>query len=290
MNELEMSNKTNHKAADDTLDLRELVNVFLRRHKLFLYIAIPVFLGIILVQFLRPFTPMYRATFDLGVSRERPVESFFSTGSAETPSIQIGSVTQRVKSSLLSVDLARQVVDSLALYRYVKNADSDIIVDIKLKHGLKKAIGPYKLTVSEDEFVLTMNGNTIVEGALGDYKDVGPFELKVTPIIVTQDKAYELYVYPEERIALALRNSLAIKVLEADKIEQNEDFEKVPFSGEGVDKRLVTARSIFPGMNLVGILRIDVHWGNPDDALRIAQALSQQVLVSDRAEKSQQFT
>jgi capsular exopolysaccharide synthesis family protein len=276
--------------SDDSIDLREVMNVFLRRRNLFLYIAIPVFLGILLAHFLRPYTPLYRATFDLGVSRERPVEGFFSTGSAETPTIQIGSVTQRVISSLLSVSLARRVVDSLGLYKYVKNADSDMAVDIKLKQGLKKAIGPLKLKVLEDGFVLTEDGNTIGKGALGIYQDIGPFELRVTPLSNIQDRTYELYVYPKDRIALALRNSLAIKVLEADKIEQSGDFEKVPFSGEGADKKLVTAKSIFPGMNLIGILRIDVHWGNPDDALKIANALSDQILISDRVEKSQQFT
>jgi len=290
MNDMKASRDVVRKAPDDTIDFRELVNVFFRRHKLFFYIAIPIFLGIVLAQFLRPFTPMYRATFDLGVTRERPVEGFFSSGASEAPTIQIGSVTQRVISSLLSVSLARQVVDALGLYKYVKNADSDIAVDIKLKQELKRAIGPLKLKISEDGFVLTKNGNTIGKGALGIYQNVGLFELKVTPLSIAQDKTYELYVYPEDRIALALRNSLAIKVLEADKIEQSEDFEKVPFSGEGADKKLVTAKSIFPGMNLIGILRIDVHWGNPDDALRIANALSEQILISDRVEKSQQFT
>ncbi|MGB7055658.1 MAG: hypothetical protein WBE28_10100, partial [bacterium] len=204
------------KASDDTIDIRELMNVFLRRRKLFIYIAIPIFLGIVLAQFLRPFTPMYKATFDLGVSRERAVDGFFSTGAAETPSIQIGSVTQRVISSLLSVNLAHKVVDSLGLDKHVKNANSDLSVEVRVKQELKKAIGPLKLKISKGNFVLSRNGNTIGKGILGAYQDVGLFELRVTPLtLVSEEKTYELYIYPKSRMALALRNSLAIKVLEA---------------------------------------------------------------------------
>jgi len=275
---------------EDTIDIRELVNVFFRRKNLFFYITVPIFLGIVLAQFLRPYTPMYRATFDIGVSRERPVEGFFSSGVSETPTIQIGSVTQRVISSLLSVNLARRVVDSLHLDSYVKEANSDIGVDIRVKQELSKTIGPLKLKILQGDFVLFKNGTKIGSGVLGIYQDVGIFEMKVTPLgNVSEEKTYELYIYPKNRIALALRNSLSIKVLEADKIEQAGDFEKVPFSGEGVEKKLVTAKSIFPGMNVIGILRINVHWGNPNDALKIADVLSDQIVTENVSEKSRQY-
>jgi capsular exopolysaccharide synthesis family protein len=245
----------------------------------------------VLAQFLRPYTPLYKATFDLGVSRERPVEGFFSSGISEAPSIQIGSVTQRVISSLLSVNLAEKVVDSLDLDTYVKSVGSDIDVVIRLKQQIDKTTGPFRLKVSGSGFVVSRNGSIVGKGSLGDFHDIGLFEMKVTLLRnLPEEESYELYLYPRSRIALALRNSLAIKVLEADKIEQSETFEKVPFSGEGADKKLVTAKSIFPGMNLIGILRIDVHWGNPDDALQIAQVLSHQILREDINEKSKQFT
>jgi len=199
-------------------------------------------------------------------------------------------VTQRVISSLLSVNLAEKVVDSLDLDTYVKSVGSDIDVVIRLKQQIDKTTGPFRLKVSGSGFVVSRNGNIVGKGPLGDFHDIGLFEMKVTLLrSLSEEETYELYLYPRSRIALALRNSLAIKVLEADKIEQSETFEKVPFSGEGADKKLVTAKSIFPGMNLIGILRIDVHWGNPDDALQIAQVLSHQILREDINEKSKQF-
>jgi len=112
--------------------------------------------------------------------------------------------------------------------------------------------------------------------------------------MLTNEKAHNtsslLTIYPKQNTSLALRNSLSIRVLEADKIEQEFEDTEIPFSGEGASDHIVIAKSIFPGMNLVGILRISVHWGNPRDALRIANTLSQQLLMEDRGEKSQQFT
>ena len=276
---------------EDTIDIRELVNVFLRRRKMFFYFAIPIFLGIVLAQFLRPYTPMYRATFDIGVSRERPVEGFFSPGVAEAPTVQIGSVTQRVISNLLSVNLAQKVLDSLNLYTYVKNGTSDINVKARITSEFKKPIGPLKLRIHKERFELYRDGDRIGGGELtGDYYSFGPFELSVVQLgDVADSKTYELVIYAKSRMALALRNSLSIKVLEADKIEQSEIFDKVPFSGEGAKKKLVTAKSIFPGMNVIGILRIDVHWGNPDDALKIAEVLSDQIVRENVSEKSQQY-
>lgn len=277
---------------EDTIDIRELVNVFFRRKNLLFYITVPIFLGIVLAQFLRPYTPMYRATFDIGVSRERPVEGFFSPGGAETPTVQIGSVTQRVISNLLSVNLAQKVLDSLNLYTYVKNGDSDINVKARITSEFKRPIGPLKLKIQKESFEVYKDGDIIGGGRLtGEYYDFGPFELSVKPLeAISENKTYELVIYPQSRMALALRNSLSIKVLEADKIEQSGIFDKVPFSGEGAQKKLVTAKSIFPGMNVIGILRIDVHWGNPDDALGIAEVLSDKIITEDISEKSLQFT
>lgn len=288
MNSVSMKHTPPH---DDSVDVRELVNVFLRRHKLFVYIAVPVFLGIIIAQSARPFTPLYRATFDIGITKEQPVEAFFSPGMSETPTVQIGAVTQRAISSLLSVSLAEKVADTLGLYGHVKSANSDIAVEARVKATLAKSIGPMKLRIAAGRFTLFRDGEILHEGPLGQFVDLGVYELKVTPLRSDiENKVYELSVYPRERVAIALRNSLAIKVLEADKIEQELGAEKVPFSGEGAAKKMVTAKSIFPGMNLIGILRIDVHWSNREDALKIARALSEQLIIQDVAEKSRQFT
>ncbi|MBE0433710.1 AAA family ATPase [candidate division WOR-3 bacterium] len=283
--------KTIRKTENDAVDIRELVNVFLRRHKLFIYVAVPVFLGIIIAQFTRPFTPLYRATFDIGITKERPVEGFFSTGMSETPTVQIGAVTQRAIASLLSVNLAEKVADTLGLYAHVKNANSDFAVEARIKYDFAKSIGPLRLRIADGMFTLHQDGEKIHEGPLNQFVDLGLYELKVTALRPQlEHKSYEMTVYPRERLAVALRNSLAIKVLEADKVEQELGAEKVPFSGEGASKKLVTAKSIFPGMNLIGILRIDVHWSNREDALRIASALSEQLIIQDVGEKSRQFT
>ncbi|GAH26185.1 unnamed protein product, partial [marine sediment metagenome] len=95
-------------------------------------------------------------------------------------------------------------------------------------------------------------------------------------------------IYPKNKMALALRNSISIKVLEADKIDKGVGSSEVPFSGEGASKKLVTANPRVYDTN-IGILRISVHWGNPDDALRIAQVLSTQMIEEDKKEKSLQY-
>ena len=286
-------NSTNMKQQprEDSVDVRELVNVFLRRHKLFIYIAVPVFLGIIIAQSARPFTPLYRATFDIGMTQERAVDAFFSPGMSETPTVQIGAVTQRAIASLLSVNLAERVADTLGLYGHVKNGKAEIAVEARIKYDFAKSIGPLKLRVGKGMFTLLQDGEKLYEGPLNQFVDCGLYELKVKPLRSdVENKTFELTIYPRERVAIALRNSLAIKVLEADKIEQELGTEKVPFSGEGAAKKMVTAKSIFPGMNLVGILRIDVHWSNREDALKIAHALSEQLIIQDVSEKSKQFT
>jgi uncharacterized protein involved in exopolysaccharide biosynthesis/Mrp family chromosome partitioning ATPase len=276
---------------DDSVDVRELINIFLRRRNLFVYIAVPIFLGIIIAQLFRPFTPIYKATFDIGITKERPVEGFFSPGMSETPTVQIGAVTQRVISSLLSVNLAEKVADTLGLYAHAKNGNSDIKVEARIRENFATSIGPLKLRIDNGMFSILQSDGTSKEGLVGLYADLGRFELKVTRLKPIPDgKVYEITIYPRERIALALRNSLAIKVLEADKVEQEVGAEEVPFSGEGASKKLLTAKTIFPGMNLIGILRIDVHWSNPEDALKIAHALSEQIIIQDVSEKSQQFT
>ncbi len=95
--------------------------------------------------------------------------------------------------------------------------------------------------------------------------------------------------YPRKKVALVLRNSLSIKVLEADRIEKEVGLGGVPFSGEEASKKLVTAKIIFPGLNLIGILRVNIYWSDPDDALKIARVLTNQIIKEDIREKSIQF-
>jgi uncharacterized protein involved in exopolysaccharide biosynthesis len=281
--------RINHPDDEKPLDLQEIVNKFIRRRNLFFYIAIPIFIGILLAQFLKPYSPIYRATFDIGISKERPVEGFFSTYQ-ETPTLQIGTVTQRVISNLLSVSLAEKVVDTLSLYAHVKNGSGDISVEASINKEFDKPIGPMKLQIFGRRFTILRDGVKVVEGKVNEYVDRGYFSLKIIPrTTIPEGKTYQLTIYPRNTMALALRNSLSIKVLEADKIEQEIGSSGVPFSGEDASKKLVTAKTIFPGMSLIGILRISVHWGNPTDAHKIAQVLSDQIIREDIGEKSLQF-
>ncbi len=284
--------RNNHdRFADDEkpIDIRDLLYKFLRRKNIFMYIAIPIFLGIVISQFTKPYNPIYRAAFDIGVSQERPAEGFLSPFS-EVSAMQIGSATQRVISSLLSVNLADTIVDSLGLYAYVKNGNHHIVVKAKILTDFEKAIGPLKLKIEDGRFEIYQNGKMLIkQGRLNEFVDCGKFKLKVTSLNnLSGKKIYELTIYPRNKMALALRNSISIKVLEADKIDKGVGSSEIPFSGEGASKKLVTANPRVYDTN-IGILRISVHWGNPDDALRIAQVLSTQMIEQDKTEKSLQY-
>ncbi len=275
------------------ITLRDILNIFLRRKGLFFSVSLILFIAIILFQFLRPHTPIYLATFDIGISEEKPMEAFFSPAS-ETPTIQIGTVTQRIISNLLSTNLAEKVVDSLSLYAHVKDGVSDIKVQTKILYNFKDPIGPLKIKIDgKNVEVYDEKGRKIKEGIVEEYINLGVLKFRIIPLEKSEEKKlrkeFKVTFYPKKKVALSLRNSLSIKVLEADKIEKEVGFGGVPFSGEAASKKLVTARTIFPGLNLIGILRINVYWGNPEDALKIAQVLSDQIIKEDIKEKSLQF-
>jgi succinoglycan biosynthesis transport protein ExoP len=291
------------------LDIRELVSKFLRRKRLFLYVSILLFLILAVNQLTKPYSPIYRATFDIGIVQERTSETFFSGSRiSDIPTMQIGAVTQRVIASLLSVNLAEKVVEEMSLYAFVDNGDYDLKVEAGMNTDFSQPFGPLNIRiingsmsiVGEDgktvdkifgQVQISKDGRHVKDGIVNENIDLGPCYIKVIPLNENAlNKNYTVTIYPKSRLAFALRNSVSIKVLEADRIEQEFGSSGVPFSGEGASKQLVMAKSIFPGMNLIGILRIDVHWGNPRDALKIANALADQILIADRIEKSQQFT
>jgi capsular exopolysaccharide synthesis family protein len=291
------------------VDFHEVINKFLRRRRLFIYLFVPIFLWLGISQVVRPYKPIYRATFDVGVIRDRPLESFFSGARiADLPTTQIGTVTQRAIASLLSVNLSEKVVNDLSLFAHIDGGNPDLAVDAILKRPLSQPVGPFRVKIEEvpvsgfrdgeritdsahGYVTIFRNGTKIGAGLLDEYIDIGMCNVRfMSTNKKPQSKNYVLAIYPKQNTSLALRNSLSIRVLEADRIEQEFEDTEIPFSGEGASDHLVIAKSIFPGMNLVGILRISVHWGNPRDALRIANTLSQQLLMEDRGEKSQQFT
>ncbi len=275
---------------EETLSLNDIINIFLRRLGLFITTAVVTFFIILLYQFLKPYTPIYKATFDIGVSNEKPIEGVFSPVQ-ETPTLQIGSVTQRVISNLLSVRLAQKIADSLSLYTHIKDGLPDIKIKTKIIRDFENPVGPFKLKISNNSVELfTSDGKKVLDGKIGESLDIGFLKFKVIPLKKEfKERTYTITFYPRDRIALALRNSLSIKVLEADKIEKEPALGGVPFSGEGASKKLVTAKTIFPGVNLLGILRIDVFWGNPQDAYEIAKVLSDLIIKEDIKEKSLQY-
>ena len=279
-----------HPEDEKPIDIHDLWNKFFRRRRLFLYIAIPIFLGIIISQFTKTYTPIYRATFDIGVTQERSTGGFLAGYEQIVPTTQIGTVTQRVISNLLSVGLAEKVVDSLGLYTHIKNGNSAVIkVEAKIKKDFEKPIGPLRLKIEDGRFEIYNNGERIKQGRMNETVNFEFFDLKIVPLTeITGRKTYELTIYPRDRMAIALRNSISTKVLEADKIDKEIGSSDVPFSGEGASKKLVSANPRVYDTD-IGILKISVHWGNPEDALRIAQVLSMQMIEQDKIEKSLQY-
>ncbi len=291
MNKVGNFNQNNfHPEDEKPIDIHDLWNKFFRRRRLFLYIAIPIFLGIVISQLTKAYTPIYRATFDIGITQERSTGGFLAGYEEIVPTTQIGTVTQRVISNLLSVGLAEKVVDSLGLYTHIKNGNSAVIkVEAKIKKDFENPIGPLRLKITDGRFEIYNNGERIKEGRLNEIIDFELFDLKIVPLTeITGRKTYELTIYPRDRMAIALRNSISTKVLEADKIDKEIGSSGVPFSGEGASGKLVSANPRVYDTDL-GILRISVHWGNPEDALRIAQVLSNQMIEQDKIEKSLQY-
>ena len=284
-------NNNHYRDADDRpIDIHDLWNKFYRRRRLFLYIAIPIFLGIIISQLTKPYTPIYRAAFDIGITQERSGGGFLAGYEDIIPTTQMGTVTQRVISNLLSVGLAEKVVDSLGLYTHVKNGNPTVIkVEAKIKKDFEKPIGPLRLKIEDGRFEIFDDGRRIKQGRLNETADFEFFDLKIVPLTeITGRKIYELTIYPRNMMAIALRNSISTKVLEADKIDKEISSSDVPFSGEGASKKLVSANPRVYDTD-IGILRISVHWGNPDDALSIAQVLAFQMMEQDKKQKSLQF-
>ncbi len=291
------------------IDVHELINKFFRRKRLFIYVSVPLFLIAVIYHFAKPYSPIYRATFDVGIARERPSDDFFSGSRAsEIPTLQIGSVTQRVITNLLSVNTAERVADELSFYTVVDDARYSLRTETVIKQDFYEPLGPFQVKFHDASVVTTpvnggetkdsiigrcsiyRKGDEIKNGALNEFIDLGACDIKIK--VLEKDalnKTFRFTIFPRQKMALALRNSITIRVLEADRIEREFGTSGVPGSGEGASRQLVMAKSIFPGMNLIGILRIDVHWGDPGDAMRIANAVSRHILLADWGEKSQQF-
>lgn len=269
---------------DRPISLREFWFKFLRRRRLFCWVAGPVFLGMVISRFTAPFTPIYRATFDLGVAQEAPVEGFF-TNNPLSPTAQIGHVMQRVITNLLSVDLAQRLADSLGLYAYVRGKGSPIQVQARVRQSYSDTLGPYTLSIANNRFRMSGNGESILEGELnqwvmGDYLQIWVS----TEPAYGKTETYQITFYPRNVVALALRNSISVHMLEADKIEKDLGV-GLPYSGEGSAPRILTINPRVYDTN-IGILRVGVHWSDPGVAKSIAEVLTQLIIEEDRVGKS----
>lgn len=272
---------------DKELTLRDIIDIFLRRKEIFLIFSVPLFIFILLFQSFKPYKPIYMATFDIGISEEKPVERFFTT-SYEAPGMLIGTVTQRVISNLLSIKLAEKIVDTLSLYASIKNGNIDFKIETEIKEEFEEPLGPFRIKIEDEKVYLSYKNGENFEGNIKDPIDIGYLKFKIQPLKNINRKTFSLTFYPKKQVAVSLRNSISIKVLEADRIEKGIGG-GVPFSGEEGVKKIVTARTILPGLSLIGILRIDVYWSNPEVALEIAKILSELIIKEDTKEKSLTF-
>jgi len=268
-----------------TFQPRDLLAILYRRRELFFILSIPFFIGVLIYRLSRPYTPIYVASFDIAIKKEQPIEGIFSQYGPQN--VQTTTITQRIVSNLLSVNFTRKVVDSLSLFVVTKEKNHNIEFEARYKTDFEKPLGPYKLEISNNRYRL-LKGETIVkDGDIGEEIDLGYLSFRIKPLEkINRESFLTLTFFPRDRIALSLRNSISINVLEAGKIDKGIGSGGLPGSGEGVARRLITGN---PDIDISGILRINVYWGNPKDALNIARILSNQIIKEDIEEKSLQY-
>ncbi|GAG77432.1 unnamed protein product [marine sediment metagenome] len=191
----------------------------------------------------------------------------------------------------MSANLAEKVIDTLGLYYHVKNGNSHFKIETNVKDDFISPLGPFKIKINGNKFSLfSKSGEKIKEGELDGIIDLGVLEFKVIPLKeIPKGETYTVTFYPRNIMALGLRNSLAIKSLDINKIEKGFGSSGTSFTGEGASKKLVTSEERYYYPRGPGILRISVYWGDPGNALRIANALSELIISEDKREKSQRF-
>ncbi len=215
--------------------LRYLWNLVLRRLNLIFILFCLIFVFLLIYNFRKPYTPVYKAVFEIGVSRERPSETFFTERTSPYSSFyQMGGVIQKVIASLMNLEITRKVADSLHLYIKIENGSSDIKVESKVKNDFDGMLGPFIINfLNNREFeVRTQEGKPLGKGKTDEYFDLDYVKFK---IIHNGKKIQPLKItfYSPYRVALALRNSVNIKVLEANSIEKG--FSSgIPYSGEAI--------------------------------------------------------
>lgn len=277
---------------DSSFDLRRYISVFLHRWKLFLPVSAACFLALYFIYNQQVYSPKYKATFDLGIAKEQQVDGYLSQLQLQkTNSFPNSSSAQRVISNLLSVTIARKIVDTLSLFISDRAIFSDFQVATRIRQDFEAPIGPCLLRSGKIGYTVSnqTTGKTLT-ASFGDYVDLGPFDLKISPLSSPAvEKSFSVTFYSPERTAFALRNSLSLKILGADKIEKSVGTTGIPYSGESAVQNFINDKTMQSGLSSLGILRINVFWGNPGDALKIAQSLSDFIIRDDINEKSVQF-
>ncbi len=268
-----------------TFQPRDLLAILYRRRHLFFILAIPFFVGILIYRLSQPYTPIYVASFDIAIAKEQPIEGLFTQFGPQN--IQTSIITQRIVSNLLSVNFTRKVVDSLGLSVVVKEKDYDIEFETEYKADFERPLGPYRLEIANQRYQLFKGETVIKNGEMGEAIDLGYISFRFKPRgDILNNKSFTLTFFPRDRIALALRNSISINVLEAGKIDKGIGRGELPGSGEGMARRLIAGN---PDIDISGIFRINVYWGDPKNALNIARILSNQIIREDIEEKSLQY-
>lgn len=268
-----------------TFQPRDLLAILYRRRHLFFILAIPFFTGILIYRLSRPYIPIYVASFDIAIAKEQPLEGLFTQYGPQN--IQTSMITQKIVSNLLSVNFTRKVVDSLGLSVVIKERNYDIEFETEYKADFEKPLGPYRLEIADHRYQLFKGETVVKSGEIGEDIDLGYLIFRCRPSKeVLNNRSYTLTFFPRSRIALALRNSISINILEAGKIDKGIGRGGLPGSGEGVARRLITGN---PDIDISGIFRINVYWGDPNNALKIAQVLSNQIIREDIEEKSIQY-
>ena len=272
---------------EEFFTLKYFLNLFFRRLNLFFLIFLLSFIFLLIYHFRKPYIPIYKASFEIGISKERGREDIFSERTSYySPISQIVPTLQRVISNIMDVEIAKKIADSFDLYLKIEDV-KNLKIDSRIKEEYNSYLGPYFIEfIDEKNFeVKDKDGKIIGNGKIGEYFDIGPVEFK---ILEKPEKNFKISFYPIDKISLAIRNSINIKILETKTLEK-EVFSGIPYSGEIISKDLITAGELSPSLNLLGIMRINLYWGNPYDAFRIAKCLSDFILKYDVLEKTRGY-
>jgi capsular exopolysaccharide synthesis family protein len=272
---------------EEILTFKYFLNLIFRRLGLFFLIFLISFIFLLIYHFRKPYIPIYKASFEIGISKEKVREDIFSERNPYySPISQIAPTLQRVISNIMDVEIAKKIADSFDLYLKIEDV-KNVKIDSRIKEEYNSYFGPYLVEFFDEKNfeVKDKNGKTLGKGEIGKYFDIGPLEFK---ILEKPEKNFKISFYPIDKISLAIRNSINIKVLETKTLEK-EVFSGIPYSGEIISKNLISAGELSPSLNILGIMRINLYWGNPYDAFKIAKCLSDFILKYDILEKTRGY-